>query len=70
MIFLGSYPLANSITSDSLKTNSFGKFLNTSAFEPITKVFALADVKRLKLMTSVYDGLDSNTGDSNATSDG
>ena len=68
-ILFGFNLLAPSITSDSLKTNPAGELLNTSAFKPITKVFALANIKCLKLVATIYNGFDSNTSDSYASSD-
>lgn len=65
----GCVTLALPVTSNGLKTNSMGELLNTSAFEPIAKVFALTDIECLKLMASVYNGFDSNASDSNAPSD-
>lgn len=44
-------------------------FLHAAAPEPFTQVLTLADVECLKLMATLYNRFDTNSGNSHATSD-
>lgn len=52
------------ILHDGLKANPVLVFERSALFKPRFKVLALADIKRLKLVTPVRDCLNTNAGDS------